>query len=123
MKSLALAACLFATALPLIPVPRDPMEVRIDIKPRMSRGVIPVRTMPYHATATISNAEQHRVIATLDLDLQPGETKTRTETVAPYRITFQSKIGAEGLRAAAVATVWRSDQIVTRQSSDVSLER
>lgn len=123
MKSLAIAALVFATTLPLLPVPREPMEVRIDIKPRMSRGIIPVRTMPYHATATISSVERRRVIATVDLDLQAGESKTRTETVTPYKITFQTKIGADGLRAAAVATVWRDEQIVTRQSSDVSLER
>lgn len=122
MKSLAIAACLLAATLPLLPS-AVPLEVRIDIKPRMSGGVIPVRTMPYHATATVSEAGVRRVIGTVDLDLQPGETKTRTETVSQYKITFQSKIGADGLRAAAVATVWKGEQIVTRQSSDVSLAR
>jgi hypothetical protein len=123
MKSLAIV-CLLATTLPLLPGPGSvPLEVRIDIKPRMSGGVIPVRTMPYHATATVSEAGVRRVIGTVDLDLQPGETKSRTETVSQYKITFQSKIAADGLRAAAVATVWNGERIVTRQSSDVSLAR
>jgi hypothetical protein len=89
----------------------------------MSKGIIPVRTMPYHAKATVSEAGMRKVIGVVDLDLQAGETKTRTESVTGFRITFQSKIAADGLRAAAVATVWRGDDIVTRQSSDVSLER
>jgi len=124
MKSSAIAVCLLASTLPLFPRLGDtPLEVRIDIKPRMSRGVIPVRTMPYHATATVSDAVKHSVIGVVDLDLQPGETKTRTESASPFRILFRSKIGADGLRATAAATVWKGDQIVTRQSSDVSLER
>lgn len=122
MRSLAIAACLLAATLPLLST-AVPLEVRIDIKPRMSGGVIPVRTMPYHATATVSEAGVRRVIGTVDLDLQPGETKSRTETVSQYKITFQSKIAADGLRAAAVATVWNGERIVTRQSSDVSLAR
>ena len=59
----------------------------------------------------------------IERDLQPGETKTRTESASPFKIMFRSKIGADGLRATAAATVWKGDQIVTRQSSDVSLER
>jgi hypothetical protein len=123
MKSLAAAVCLLA-ALPLLPGTNSvPLEVRIDIKPRMSRGIIPVRTMPYHATATVSEAGVRRVIGSVNLDLEPGKSQTREESVAGYRITFQSKIAADGLRAAAVATVWKGEQIVTRQASDVSLER
>ena len=123
MKNLAIAAVLLATTMPLIPVNPDPMDVRIDVKPRMAKGIIPVRTMPYHATATISNANTSAVIGQVDLDLQPGETKTRTETVSNYKITFQAKIASDGLRAAAVATVLKSDQLISRQATDVSLER
>jgi hypothetical protein len=119
MRSLAIAACLLAATLPLLPT-AVPLEVRIDIKPRMSRGIIPVRTIPYHATATISEAGVRRVIGSVDLDLEPGKPQTREESVAGYRITFQSKIAADGQRAAAVATVWKGEQIVTRQSTDVS---
>jgi hypothetical protein len=123
MKSLAIV-CLLATTLPLLPGPGSvPLEVRIDIKPRMSGGVIPVRTMPYHATATVSEAGERRVIGKVDIDLEPGKSQTREESVAGYRITFQSKIASDGLRAAAVATVWKGEQIVTRQSSDVSFAR
>jgi hypothetical protein len=123
MKSYAIAVCLLASTLPLISPPREAMEVRIDIKPRMSHGVIPVRTMPYHAVATVSTMEEHHVIAVVDLDLQAGETKARTETTNPYRVTFQTTIGVDGHRAATLATVWRADQIVTRTASDVWLER
>ena len=124
MKSLATAVFLLASTLPLIPGTNSvPLEVRIDIKPRMSKGIIPVRTMPYHATATVSEAGMRHVIGTVNLDLEPGKSQTREESVAGYRITFQSKIAADGLRAAAVATVWKGEQIVTRQASDVSLER
>jgi hypothetical protein len=124
MKSLATAICLLAASLPLLPSFNSvPLEVRIDIKPRTARGIIPVRTMPYHASATISEAGTRGVIGTVNLDLQPGQSRTREESVAGYRITFQSKIATDGLRAAAVATVWKGEQIVTRQSSDVSLER
>ena len=124
MKSLATAICLLAATLPFLPVPNSvPLEVRIDIKPRTAGGIIPVRTMPYHASATVRQAGVAHVIGTVDLDLQPGQTITREETVEGYRITFQSKIATDGLRAAAVATVRKGDQIVTRQSSDVSLER
>jgi hypothetical protein len=124
MKSLATAICLLAGSLPFLPVPNAvPLEVRIDIKPRTARGIIPVRTMPYHASATISEAGTRSVIGTVNVDLQPGQSQTREESVAGYRITFQSKIATDGLRAAAVATVWKGEQIVTRQSSDVSLER
>jgi hypothetical protein len=124
MKSLATAVFLLASTLPLIPGTNSvPLEVRIDIKPRMSKGIIPVRTMPYHATATVSEAGVRRVIGSVDLDLEPGKSQTREESVGGYRITFQSKIASDGLRAAAVATVWKGEQIVTRQASDVSLER
>lgn len=121
MKSLVTAVCLLIATLPLLPGAGSvPLEVRIDIKPRMSKGVIPVRTIPYHATATVSEAGVRRVIGSVDLDLQAGETKTSSESVSGYRIAFQSKIAADGQRAAAVATVWKGEQIVTRQSTDVS---
>ena len=125
MRSLTLAAVVLAAAtVPILPdFNAVPLEVRIDIKPRMSRGIIPVRTMPYHATATVSEAGVRKVIGTVDLDLQPGQTISRTEKVSQYKITFQSKIAADGLRAAAVASVWKGEQLVTRQTSDVSFER
>lgn len=125
MRSLTLALIvLAATTVPVLPdFNAIPLEVRIDIKPRMSGGVIPVRTMPYHATATINQAGTRKVIATVDLDLEPGKAISRTEKVSQYKITFQSKIDNDGLRAAAVATVWKNDQLVTRQTSDVSFAR
>ena len=124
MKSYAIAVCLLAATLPMLPGPGNvPLEVRIDIRPRMSKGIIPVRTIPYHAKATVSEAGMRKVIGSVDLDLQPGQTISRTENVGGLKITFQSKIATDGLRAAAVATVWRGEEIVTRQASDVSFER
>ena len=124
MKNLAFIVCLLATTLPLLPGPGDvPLEVRIDIKPRSSGGVIPVRSMPFHASATIAEAGTSRVIAVEDLDLQPGETKARTETVQHFKVRFQAKIDATGMRAAAAATVWKDERIVTRSTSDVSFGR
>ncbi|HJW95020.1 MAG TPA: hypothetical protein VJ901_15500 [Thermoanaerobaculia bacterium] len=124
MKNLSLAVILLVATLPLVPAPpNEALAVRIDIKPRMSRGIIPVRTMPYHATATVLEAGTSKVIGTVGLDLQPGQTIARTEEAGRYKIRFQSKIAANGLRAAAVATVSRGEQLVTQQTSDVSFER
>ncbi len=124
MKNLSLAIILLAATLPLVPAaPNEALAVRIDIKPRMSRGIIPVRTMPYHATATVIEAETSKVIGSVSLDLQPGQAIARTEEAGGYKIRFQSKIATDGLRAAAVATVTRGEKVVTMQTSDVSFER
>ena len=125
MKNVALFLCLLAaTSTYVVPVPiEQPLGVTIQVKPRMANGIIPVRALPYHAAATITEAESKRTIAVVDLDLEPGLSKSREESVRPYRIVFETKIAKNGQRAAAEVTVWKDDRIVTRQTTDVSLGR
>jgi len=123
MKSMAILLLLLATSY-VVPVPVEPpLEVHIEVKPRTANGIIPVRTMPYHASARVTEAGTERTIGTVDLDLEPGGSKSRTETVSQYRIVFETKMARDGQRAAATATVSKGERIVTRQSSDFSLGR
>src|SRR4051794_41962598 len=108
MKNLSLAVILLVATLPLVPAPpNEALAVRIDIKPRMSRGIIPVRTMPYHATATVLEAGISKVIRTAALDLQPGQTIARTEAAGGGKIPGPWEIAADRPCAAAATTASR----------------
>ncbi len=126
MKSTLLLLCALAVAVPLIETvtpPADPLEVRIEIRPRMVNGIIPVRATPYTASAFVTLAGTRSAIGSVDVDLRPGETKKQTELATPYRIEFESKISTDGMRAAAVASVFEHDKLVTRQTASMVLGR
>jgi len=126
MKNILLLLCAFVIATPVVETviaPDTPLEVRIEVKPRMVNGIIPVRATPYTASAVVTQAGTKSTIGSVALDLQPGESKKQTELASHYRIEFESKISTDGMRAAAVATVWDHDRLVTRQTSSMMLGR
>ncbi|GEM_PF-2152026 len=125
MKNILLLLCAFAVAAPAVEsvVADRPLEVRIEVRPRMVNGVIPVRATPYTASALVTEAGTRRTIGSVDIDLRPGESKKQIDRATPYRIEFESKISADGLRAAAVASVFDHDRLLTRQTASMVLGR
>jgi hypothetical protein len=119
---LAILVCALVLLGAQMPLREIPLEIRIDVHPQHLGHAVPLRTPePYHTTATVRVANTPQVLGVVDLDVKRGETKSRTESVPPYRITFQTRVNRTATQAVAEVSVSRGDRLLTRQTSDIIL--
>ena len=101
------------------------LQVDISIQPvtedefQLLRRVTPGM---YRCSVRVHNATgSRRVWGTKDIVLLPGERGEETATLGPLKLSFAASIDERREKVEALVTVFRDDQVISRQRSSISL--
>lgn len=103
------------------------LEVRTSVRPvSHDRYQLLQRVVPgmYRCSVAVHDEPgSNRVWSTKDIVLAPGESGEQSATFGPLRLHFKASLSAKLDRAETTVTLTRDEQVITRQTSTVWLQR